>query len=384
MKARVLFFMLLAAVSGCGTQPVKKQTSGVAMEEQQAPQVETDPYVLFCSELVEQFNNKNTDGIKALFDRDILVRNALAGTKLQPATRNALSIGLKIGMSTKLEELVQGVTVNEYWYSIDTQKRNRCVVHSELSTDYGMSIIEFKLAKRNDLVVVADWYDYVSNQRMTVSVREALFALVKEQGTFLPNEEALKNLREFKKSLAAGDVESALSTYQSIGRDSPLKKILILLLAIEAANYGEHYMTIMAEYDAMTSAEEKGLLLVDYYVLNGEPQKAIDVVDSIEKKIVKDAVFSLLRASVYQADKQNDRYIHHIYEAISTGITYEDIYWSLLDFFIQEDMHSDSILVLNILMETFGYSFAKSSFENLPEYERFIASSEFSEWAKAL
>jgi hypothetical protein len=124
-------------------------------------------------------------------------------------------------------------------------------------------------------------------------------------------------------------------------------------------------------------------MLVDYYVLNEEYEKAHQAIDSVAAKIGPDAGLDNLHANIALQTGDYKRTIGYARDGINREASYEDNYWVLLDALVFSQNYADAVLVLNILEEGFNYRFDARQMATLEGYEDFSRSEAFNGWQTA-
>lgn len=376
--------MLSLLLWGCASTHQQQTQSQTSAEPKVSSQPKKNPLAAFCEQLPVTFNKKNKDEIKALFDTAILVRNTMINSKFSGSSRTVVEAGLRVGVGALLDEMASNIVSYNQWYSIATESDGRCVVNSDFSEQNGVSIIEFRLANMKSGVKVTDWHDHVTNRRLTSTLRKGLMRFQNGSNEFVANPLVLENYRSFNTYMKNHYYKSAWDTYKEAPAESPFRESMILNLAMTEIGDANQYKKIMSEYESTTNWEDRGLIFYDYYITLGRYDDALKLVDMTEQSIAPDAVFSLMRATVNSYAGRKAEVVKNIYTAINQGIGFEENYWMALQFFVEEDLAADAILVLDILRETFGYSFTRDSFDGIEEYRSLVKTQEFKTWAANL
>lgn len=390
MIRHLTLILLLLNLISCANTNVNPDKLGSNENQAEAlkPEAEpvnpepADPLQQHCQFILDSINTGDTKEIAKLFDVNILARNTSVTMNIPAEYRNEFTKGLKAGLANYIKTTSQNLSSFAYWYDIEHEDSKRCIIHSDFSETRGLSILEFKLGQYRNKVVISDILDFSTKSWVSNLLRENLTALFSFD-TSGPDTRKVTNMAQLRLAVNQRDIERAWQHYQYLSSDKVISKNALFVMA-ESASDEKDLELILIELSKLIEEDDRGLIFFDYYVMHQEYDKALALVNQFEKSTNEDAVFSLLRAGVYREQKNIPQFASEMNSAIDRGMGLEDIYWMSLIFFCDRAEFKDAILVLEILQETFGYSFTSDAFNGIPEYKGLIASSEFKTWARKL
>lgn len=376
MKKAVFYFCCVYILTACGTGNVKEETITKVTS--------TAKYTYLCSEFIEHLNNGQPDFLIEKFDIDTLVRNILSGLKLAPKVREQLSTDFKRTLPEELfGQLETNFLVSEYWYTINVEDKRRCVVHSDL-TEEGMIMIDFTMSDVSGTPKFIDWQDYIFNTRASTAMREVVKMYVNSNAKGNANALIIRDdLIAFTSAIKSGNVDQSILSFKSLRDGLQSNPIYIKQLLKVVPTDHESYQEIIELLIDVVADEDKGFIFFDYYAEAQDLDGMLLVVNNIEQRTAKDAVFEVFKANANLLVGGKSSYLNHMYLAITKGSRFDDIYWGLFTFFVEERLFKDAVLVLGILEDISGYSFARNHFSDDPDYHAFLESDEFKKWIRS-
>lgn len=377
--------MLLAGCSAPASKPNVGSHEAESTEPTvSAAQVQATEYEVFCSNLLERFNARDFSAFPESLDSKTLARNVLLGVDYPAETKQYMASVFETTFSSKAKNQEQRFSIAESFYPIRTESDRRCVVHSNLS-DSGLMLIEFKLTNNSGEVKIVDWYDHVfASLASTAARRSMLGAMSIPSAARTPEEatEPLALMKEFRE-VRGTDARKMWDVYQKFPKQLQ-NDPMYLHQMLELVTVGHDlYRPVMEKYLALVPPNDLGLIAYDYFLSEGDLESAIKLIDNIEAGIADDSVFDLLRALAYRMHGEKQSFLSSILHAINHSVVYEDAYWSILDFLVEEKHYGDAIICLDIFEQTFGYVLNREVLSGFPDYDGLLASGEFRQWEKA-
>lgn len=121
-------------------------------------------------------------------------------------------------------------------------------------------------------------------------------------------------------------------------------------------------------------------MLVDYYTITEQYNRAVNALNVVEKRLGQDGALFNLKASLRLAQQNYDESLELIKQAIDIENDFEDSYWTLVTIYIEQQNYSAVSASLNLIVDTFDYSFERANFESIDFYADFVKSNEFDTW----
>ncbi len=368
---KYIVIIIALFLNACGTTPTKP--------EPVTEKISKVTYSSFCKDFVDHLNDNKAEFISENFDVETLARNTFVGVDLKPKVKKKLHAKINKFLPNQVFIALQAeLKTRERWYSINTPSDRRCVIHSELS-DQGLYMLEFLMSDTSGTIKFVDFQNYMLNLTLSSAMRE-VFRNLLAKGEDKALATARLGINHFSLAAKSKDINKTISAFNALPEELQKNPVYIqrLLTVIPATH--EKYFEVIAPLETIVDDDDKGLIFIDYYADINNLGGILKIVDNIEKRTSRDAIFEVLRASSYLLVGKKSQFLHSMYEAIRLGSRYEDSYWMLFSFFNDEKLFDDAILTLKILEDSFGYSFERNTFVNQRQYGNLLASVEFNQW----
>jgi len=122
--------------------------------------------------------------------------------------------------------------------------------------------------------------------------------------------------------------------------------------------------------------------LIDYHFLKQDFAKAVKAVNVLQKNLGNDGALESLIASIYFESGDLDIAKKHARKAIDIESDFEDAYWVLVNTTNAAKSYDETVAVLDMLQQNFGYQFTVEDFTVEPVYTELVASKAFNDWIK--
>ncbi|TLU64365.1 hypothetical protein FE810_12255 [Thalassotalea litorea] len=274
---------------------------------------------------------------------------------------------------------------------VERDGQKRIVVRFDLG-DSGFDYVEYRVKSLNNEYQIFDWYQLTTGQLVSETIG-AMSKLMMD-----PNPGILKKLLDIK--TIDKDLSSQMTTMFQAFRDKRFKDVLtayeslpdpvkysriIITYAMAAANHSgdeakyKGMLSVLAEHHS--SDPSAAFMLVDYYYYQGDWDKVLASIDTLESRFGKDAMLELLKANVYWGNGDYLSLEQHAKNAIAMEPDFEDPYFTLAQGYIELEQFENATNIFDLLVNNFGYYFSKEEFAADPSFSIFVASQAFANWA---
>jgi len=190
----------------------------------------------------------------------------------------------------------------------------------------------------------------------------------------------LSSILSMQQRYRQGDFEGAIEVFDSMPEE--LKKhrnILMTRFAIALEIGGEAYDAAMLDLKNNFPGDPGlDLVLVDYYFNEGRFDRALEIVDRIDRWVGGDPYLDFMRASVLYADGKPAAARTAARRAIEREPGMEDPYWTLVSISLDEADFVETARLLGEIEGTLGIAIGDLS--TIPEYSSFLESEAYGTW----
>jgi tetratricopeptide (TPR) repeat protein len=384
MRSVILTLFLLASLlAGCASQPPNKP------DTYSTPTADLNSFEGFSEALEQSMAAKDTSLFVERLDTHQFARrsltslglpvvkdetvNAYAGimgkalkrrfTQTFAEVESASFVRLLPGESTRLDEAVSLIRIQP--------------------EDGGINYWKVHLRRSNGQISIVDWFSYSLGELASRSLGS--FILQAGVAALKPDSEGAEAIKAYLAAAQSNDLQKQLDAYESLP-DRLKKNSLLMFAHVQTAMKisDDAYGKVLAELAPLYQMNDNyALMLVDYYLINDEYEKAHQAIDKVTAKIGQEAGLDNLHASIALQNGDYKRTIGYARDGINREPSYEDNYWVLLDALVFSENYTDAVLVLNILEEGFNYRFDARQMATLEGYEDFSRSEAFNGWQTA-
>jgi hypothetical protein len=260
-----------------------------------------------------------------------------------------------------------------------------------LINDAGLNYHEFLLRDEDGNVRACDVYIYLAGEKLTDTLRRAAIPLALQLSkSFLQRmtttESAfIKHIDEFaamSKAVQQQRGDEALRIFADLPR-SLQKDKTVLLLRHQAASYVGEKETFKAVDDLLQYLPNDvclDFLLIDYYFLRAEHDKALACIDRLDKAVGGDAFLDSRRADLTYAKRDVPAAYKLAEKAIAGAPALIDVYWELLGIATLERDHPRTLDALERIETNFETDL--SGVHEDPTYAEFRSSPQGQEWIR--
>lgn len=383
----ITLMLLLGLLSGCATHmTVDSADSAVGTSSNRT----FDSYPEFSQALVNELNN----GDKALFvqslDMDTFLHRSFDGAGLSDSEFRAVAdksqqiagqfvdnIDSQIGANGQVEFIrmrPQSDPGTPGWRSL-----------LRITPEGGgVAYWDLYLEKRDDNIVIYDWFNYATGQLASESI-----------GGFMQLFQAIKNenktrllgiVRQYVATVRKQQFKRALALYDKFPehiQQDPL--ILISRVQMTMDHNEDAYRAALADLARYHGDDDRfALLLVDHYLYTEQFTQGHRALDRVAARIGGDAGLESLHAALSLEARNYEDAIRYARAGISLDSEYEQNYWVLLEALAQAGHYDDTVLVLQILQDGFFYEFDANELATLDGFEQFGQSRAFENWRASL
>jgi len=192
--------------------------------------------------------------------------------------------------------------------------------------------------------------------------------------------ENLSGILSMQQRYRQGDFEGALDVFDSMPEQ--LKKhrnILMTRFAIALEIGGEAYDAAMLDLKNNFPGDPGlDLVLVDYYFNEGRFDRALEIIDRIDRWAGGDPYLDFMRANVLYADGKPAAARTAARRAIEREPSMEDPYWTLVSISLDAGDFVETARLLGEIEGVLGVAIGDLS--TIPEYARFVESEAYGTW----
>ena len=254
-------------------------------------------------------------------------------------------------------------------------------------------LIPVRPARSSDEARIGDLYFATAGERLSETIGIAAKLASSPSGTFLgklfgTNEidrDFVAHFQEIAQLRQQNKLQEAFDVFDRM-KPSTRNNRLVLMNTIQIAS----------QLDEKLYRQELGRLarhhkddpraaftLLDYYFFENDFDAAMSIIDLMEQSYGTDAVINMFRANVELSRSRMDKARGFAETAVQLEPGNEAAQWTLLTMLVQSEMFKESVVVLKVLQNEFGYTFARENFYGEPLYAEFVKSDEFDRWIEA-
>lgn len=345
---------------------------------------------------LDGFNNRDEELLSSIIDFNQIALSASKGLYDDNRKERDFAKGLSTAKNKLIKAFIQQIKKADgnVIFLGYIKRKNRIFPQLRFNlNDFGVDYQELYISvKKSGKVKIVDWYQLSSDQKIS----ETLGVLVKLMTD--PNPGLLKKLFgviEIKKSVVnsfkalgkarqAGNYKKANEIFESLPDELKYSRIL-LGVGITIANFlqdDELYkkrLSQLAQYhgDNPSSA----FLLLDHYFYEGNAKKALENLNTMERRVGKDGFTTLLKANLYLSlANDRSRAIALYKDAIKIEPDLEESYQALSSLYVETEEYEEAVEVLLMLEKQYQFEYMPEDFFESDENNKFKESKAFKNW----
>lgn len=257
-------------------------------------------------------------------------------------------------------------------------------LYGEDGLNYHKHLIEYVKGKPK----ISDTYIYISGEYLSETIK-FLYERAVNNRSFLKRILNRKEVADFEKIVKfkaykdQNQHKEVIDLYESLTENSKKRKIFMIYALMAASNFdNELYIKYINDYEKEYPNDASLYLIsMDGYILKGEYDKAIDVLDKLDKAIGNDDFLDYFRGNVYFLKKDYKKAIEKFENLITLYPNFFDGLDSLLTTYIENKENEKAINILNLFIERFELD--KESLKELVKenFIDFTKSKEYKNWS---
>jgi tetratricopeptide (TPR) repeat protein len=238
-------------------------------------------------------------------------------------------------------------------------------------------------------VQIVDFYNYLSGEWFSITLRRSFLPLVagsnqsllarltRGESAYVTN---VPKILEMQRLHVEGNHDQALAIFDAFPEELKRDKNLLLIRFNVAAQAGdEAYQAAM--FDLKKRLPDDPALdfaLIDHYFYAKQFDKALEIIDNIDKKVEGDPYLDFFRANILYTDGNWVGAKRFARQAIDREPDLEDPYWTLITISLDERDYTETARLLTAVEDSLG--FVIGDLIDIPEYAGFRESEQYRRW----
>ena len=402
-RLRVVHCALAAlALLGCDrvTREVAREVVTATAPEVETPRLEAvseTEATEYGAALVAAVEAGDLQVIDQLIDFSILGRRALAGFKLPERQVGTMLAGVGKGARTNglIKELSTIAASGTRLRVLGTRQddQGRWLTLRFLPAAGGVAHHNCLLSKRPDgTVVTADIHVLTSGELVSTSLRRFLIGALAQDKSFVERiteqeNVLLKHLDDIqgaREDQLAGRFKEAADRLEKLPPQVRNQKFALLMriAATASAEDDPRYQRTLEDFlEHHGKDPAAAVAAIDHYILRKEFDQALTALDTVERGIVPDPFFRVIRANVLLEAGRAREAMFTARDAIQSEPDLVDAHWSLVAASLSAKDFDTTARALLQMRESFGLEF---ELERVPEYAEFLRSRQYAGVQQAL
>ena len=350
----------------------------------------------FGREMTRVLNEGDAGALADLFDAKTLARRAAARATEDPKARESYERDVvEVGVPKMIADqfmILEKSKGRAVFLRATRTHPARPLIRLDLK-DLGFDYLEFLIARGAD-------GRYRAIDCFTLSTGELVSATMGGIGRLFIEPEAgfLERLLGTKvgpsKALAAklrlaGELQRASKFAEAadVLRDLPdeianSRHVLLARARLEGIS-GEHeeYSRSLAQLAARYPDDPSlAFVLLDHYFSRKETDKAIQSIETMEKRIGVDGITSAMKSIAYSNTGRHGDALKFAQEALRLEPQLADAHFAIVDALVGLGNYAEAVRECRTLEKDFGYTFSREGFAAAPQYAGFMQSAAFNAW----
>lgn len=345
--------------------------------------------------VVEGFTNRDPGPFLQAIDYDRVLDIAFTGLLVDQKRKQAFYRNYKSERAAQIvKQLFQRIPEGGYSKLLRIKMEGdigHALVRMDFG-DFGLGYMDIHLTRGNNgKIKIIDWFNYATGQLYTETLRQYI-ATISPTPTLLGKvyditsnrKENADALVELMTMYIRGENEKAVRKFLTL--DEELRKSRLLnIIAFQSASAPddmESYRKVLKNIERYFNDDEgMSYLLLDYYYLEGDYEKAMKAVDRVQSNFgVEDAGILALKANLLVEIGKVQEAAAYARRAIELEPEYEHSYLSLLVAQIEQKQYAQAISTADTLEQRFYYDFSPQVLSDNEFFADFLESAEYRKW----
>jgi tetratricopeptide (TPR) repeat protein len=397
-RVRLLAWLAVLApfvLTGCAESPAPPSAPSPARIASAAP-ISDDECAAFARSLEASLRQSDVNTFNNHVDWKALVNTTTAGLGMPAQSEAGFHQGLLDSIRSETgfaSQIIKQVAAGGSYTFLRIREMNgQKTVLFRMSTDAGLNYHEWLLANNGDNVLATDVYIYLSGELLTTALRRfALPVATQESKSLLQKLTTaeseyvthLPKVAQMAEQLRQGRHDEVLRVYDTLPPALRQEKNLLLIRHQAASQISEQeLLKAIDDFRAHHPADVcLDFLLIDYYALQGEHDKAIQSVDRLDASVGGDTYLDTLRADAVYKSGDTQKAFAIIDNSIAKSPDLIDLYWTSLGLSLLAKDHDRTLRSLRAIEDRFQLDL--SGAHTQPQYAEFAQSPQGQEWIQA-
>jgi pentatricopeptide repeat protein len=396
---RTLVALLVLGVMGCdcnARDALRGAMRGQAAELAPVEPPSEDESRAFIESLVAASQGGDVDAVNAHIDWHAIATRATHGLTdskemIKDLVESASEAARERGVPAKLASLSKGQISLRHLGAQERDGETWQVVRMTMA-EGGFDHLAFLLETKKERTRAVDLWQLTLGETSSALMRRMLLPSLSNDaksvlGRLTGRERAyvdnIGKLVEAQKLASEGRGHDALHLLDGLP-ESLQKERFVMLMRVglaQSASPQEHLREIEALVAEYPDDPTTHVHLIDGYVMQGNPEKALDAVDRVEASSLSDPFLDVIRANVLGTMNRWAEAKTVAERAIEREPTLEDAYWPVLVGSVIEKEYAETTRMLILMREKFGVEVEP---ERLPIYGEYVQSPEYQEYKSAI
>lgn len=344
--------------------------------------------------VAQMMYEQNPEEVAKYIDFDVIAEDVAERVTDNMFDRKSLEVGFKqAGSAAVANTLLQSIagTSSKVWFLrvIDNDMQEKPVVRVDFESG-GYEYLQFKMNEAGDKIVdihfasSGSWYTSQLEDAARMLIKPSASVLKRMFGGIEPDKdlvEKFQKIGELRSQQKFAEAYAVLKQTSKAVQESRTGIVLGLFLS-QYASEGEYVKQLELLADKFGDSPDFQFMLVDYYTMKEQYDKAFDSLTSVEQRLGQDGALLDLKANIRLLQGKNEEAAEISKQAIYVESDLETPYWSLATSLINLGRFDEISAVLDQLVDVFGYQFTRENFEQDPFYAEYSKTEAFDKWIK--
>ncbi|SNR15649.1 tetratricopeptide repeat protein [Tenacibaculum jejuense] len=277
---------------------------------------------------------------------------------------------------------------SEYTYLRAFKENDNYYLLFRLFGESGLNYHKHLIEYVKDQPKISDTYVYISGEYLSETVKSIYEGGMKNRNLLsrILNKSNISDLEKLAKMKVYKDqnkYKETIKTYESLSETSKKRKIFMIYVLMAAKNLdNKTYMNYIRDYEKEYPNDPSLYLIsMDGFILKQEYDKALEVLDKLDKAIGNDDFLDYFRGNAYYLKKDYNKAIEKFERLIVNYPNFFDGIDSLLTVYIENSKNEKAITILDLFVERFEIE--KESLKKLVKenFTDFTKSKEYKNWS---
>ncbi len=358
------------------------------------PIVDRQAMEVFGESIARAFNERDLEAASALIDVKGLGVRAARFMELKPSDEADYVRGLEsVGTARLLGGLFKSLEAGEgsvQFMRVTDTRPMRALIRFDLG-DNGFDYLEFVVDGRSGRPRAVDWFQLSTGQLLSVTIGGIGQLFTTSDPSLLGRLLDIKNvdkaqvatLRRIGELHRANKHAEAVALFHQLPEQTANARIMLTLRAQYAA-----FAEMQAEYESTLATMAKrysddpatAFMLIDHYFTVKDYPKALTALEAVEKRVGKDGVTTMLRATVYFVSGDFANMLKYSEESIGLEPDRIQGYDTRATALVGLERHAAAVAAYRDMESRFDLKFTREIFAADPAFGKFMASDDFRKW----